>query len=81
MVAPLPKKEMRKYASLWRIYRDKIFTHQQAQEILKEKDRHRVTIFFYNLKKGGWMEYMIDKKDKRRRLYKLINPEDAIKKM
>ena len=81
MVNPLPNKEMMKYASLWRKFKKREFTHSQAQQVLKEKDRHRVTVFFYDLKKNGWLKDSIDKKDKRKRLYRLISPEEAIKNM
>ncbi len=81
MVEPLPKWEMKKYASLWNKFKDKTFTNQEALAVLKEKDPHLLSVFFYDLKKYGWIEINRDKIDKRKKVYNLKSPEEAIKEI
>lgn len=81
MTEPLPKWEMMKYAHLWNILKEKEFTNKKALNILKEKDRHLLSVFFYDLKKLGWIEIKRDSKDKRKKIYKLKEPNQAVKEM
>lgn len=81
MVEPLPKWEMKKYACLWKAFRKNEFTNEQALKILKEKDFHILSVFFYDLKKTGWIEIKRNKKDKRKKIYKLKEPNQAVKEM
>lgn len=81
MVEPLPKWEMKKYAHLWKAFEKKEFTNEQAIKILKEKDYHLLSVLFYDLNKAGWIEIKRDKKDKRKKLYKLKEPNKLIKEI
>jgi len=81
MTKPLPKWEMMKYAYLWKAYENKEFTNEQALKILKEKDPHLLSVLFYDLGNMGWVEIKRDEKDKRKKLYKLKEPNKAVKEM
>jgi len=81
MTEPLPKWEMIKYAYLWKAFKNKEFTNEKANKILKEKDTHLLSVLFYDLKKLGWIEINRDTKDKRKKVYKLKEPNQAVKEM
>jgi len=40
-----------------------------------------ISIILSDLKKAGWLEVRLDPNDSRKRLYKLISPEDALKEI
>lgn len=81
MTLPLPKWEMKKYALLWRAFEQKEFTNEQALNTLKEKDNHILSVLFYDLKKMGWVEVNRDLSDQRRKIYKLKEPNKAVKEI
>jgi len=81
MTFPLPKWEMKKYASLWNKFGDGQFTNQRAQQALKEKDSHLLSVLFYDLKKMGWIVITRDQIDKRKKVYRLKEPNQAVKEM
>lgn len=81
MTEPLPKWEMKKYAALWNKFKSKEFTNEQALKAIKEKKPHILSVFFYDLKKMGWVDINRDKKDQRKKNYKLKEPNQAMKEM
>ena len=81
MVEPLPRWIMKRYSTLWTKFRSKEFTHKQATEILKEKDERVVSLCISDLKKYGWLTVKLDTQDSRIRIYKLKEPEEAVKEM
>jgi hypothetical protein len=81
MTEPLPRWIMKRYSILWNKFKDKEFTHKKATEALKEKDERIVSLFLSDLKKYGWLEVRLDPQDSRIRLYKLKEPNDAVKEM
>ena len=81
MVEPLPRWIMKRYAVLWTKFRDKEFTHKQAAKTLKEKDERVVSLCISDLKKHGWLTAKLDPQDSRIRIYKLKEPEEAVKEM
>jgi len=80
MAEPLPKWVMIRYSKIWNKFKDKSFSHEQAVKILKDKDQV-VSVFLSELKKAGWLEVTLDPKDSRLRLYKLKEPNIAVKEM
>ena len=72
---------MKRYIHLWNVLKNKKFTNQKAQEILKEEDQHLLSVFFYDLKKAGWIIADRDKKDKRKKVYQLKSPEEIFKEI
>ncbi len=80
MISPLPKWIMQRYAKLWNEFRDEPFSHEQAVKFLKDKEQV-VSVFLSDLKKAGWLEVTLNPKDTRIRLYKLKEPNQAVKEM
>lgn len=81
MTKPIPNWLMRKYSILWNKYKGKEFSYQQAMATLKEDDRVFMSITLSRMKKDGWLKTRTNQKDKRKNIYSLEIPEDAIKKM
>jgi len=76
MTKPLPKWIQKRYAILWRKFKDKEFTFEKAI-----KDKKGINVFFSDLRKAGWLEVSLDSKDTRKRVYRLKSPEDGFKGM
>ena len=81
MVKPLPKWEMVKYSILWKHFGKKEFTNEMALKVLKDKNRHILSVLFYDLKKAGWIQIERDEKDQRKKKYKLKEPNELIKEI
>ena len=81
MTDPLPRWIMKRYSILWNKFRSKEFTHKQAVEALKERDERVVSLSISDLKKYGWLKAKLDSQDSRIRIYKLKEPEEAVKEM
>jgi len=79
MVEPLPKWIMKAYSKLWTKFKNKEFNHEDASKTLN--DDKMVSIILSGLKKAGWLEVRLDPTDSRKRLYKLIGPEGALKEI
>ena len=67
---------MKAYAKLWNSFKTKKFTHEQAVKILNMK-KEIVSIIISDLRKFGWLDVTLDKKDSRKRLYELIDSNQA----
>lgn len=78
---PLPKWEAKKFAILWRTFETKEFTNEQADKVLNEEDKHLLSVLFYDLKKNGWIEVSRDNTDKRKKIYKLKEPNMIFKEI
>lgn len=82
MVKPIPKWVMIRYSVLYRELKVKQFTREQAKDALDKyslnQDEKLTNVFFSELAVLGWVTFEQDKKDKRKKIYKLINPEKAI---
>ncbi len=78
VISPLPKWIMKHYSKLWSKFKDKQFTHPQAEELLKITN---TSIVLSRLKKYGWLQPELDPEDSRKRLYKLKDPSEAVKEM
>jgi hypothetical protein len=79
MVEPLPKWIMKAYSKLWTKFKNKEFNHEDASKTLN--DDKMISIILSDLKKAGWLEVRLDPSDSRKRLYKLISPEEALKEI
>ena len=80
MTKVLPKWEMGAYAELWNRYGKKGFSHEDIFKLLNKK-KEVISTLIYDLRKAGWLEVSLHPKDSRKRIYKLIDPEKAIKEM
>jgi len=79
MTQPLPKWIQKRYAVLWKKFKNKEFTFEQAEKVLKDKSG--INVFFSDLKKAGWIIVSLDGEDTRKRKYQLVHPEYAILNM
>ena len=78
MVKPIPKWLMKHYSKLWSKFKNKQFTHKQADSFLKLTN---TSIVLSRLKKYDWLQLSLDPKDSRKRLYILKDPSEAVKEM
>jgi len=74
MVNPIPKWVWKRYALLWKKFKDKPFTFEEAQKELKHVDRNVISVMFNELKNAGWIVVSLGKGDSRKRVYNLSNP-------
>lgn len=79
MIEHLPEWIMQRYAKLWNKFKNKEFTREQAEKILKNDNA--VAVFLSDLRKAGWIEIRMDENDARKTIYKLKAPEKAIKEL
>jgi type I restriction enzyme M protein len=77
---PLPKWMMVRYAMLWKKNKDKPFTMQDAASLIKE-DEKVLAVLFSRLSKMGWLIAEFDPEDRRKRIYKLKEPEKVVEVM
>ncbi len=77
---PLPKWMMRRYALLWRTFKNNKFTLDDCINKLKE-DKKIVLVLISRLRSMGWLETELDKEDARRRFYKLKPLETVVEMM
>ena len=78
MISPIPKWVWKRYALLWKKFKDKPFTFEQAQKELKHVDRNVVSVMFNELKNAGWIAVSLGEGDSRKRVYNLPNPISII---
>jgi hypothetical protein len=81
MSKALPKWVMERYARLWGKFGNKPFSHELASQFLKEAEPTTLSLVIQELKKAGWVIVNSNPKDKRIRIYKLKEPNQAIKEM
>jgi hypothetical protein len=81
MSEALPKWVMERYAKLWDKFGSKSFSHEQASEFPKEAKPTTLSLVIQELKNAGWVTVTFNPKDKRIRMYKLKDPNQAIKEM
>jgi len=79
MTKPLPKWIQTRYATLWNKFKEKDFTFEQAEKVLK--DNKGINVFFSDLRKAGWLEVNFNEEDTRKRIYKLKNPEQGFREL
>lgn len=77
MVSHLTKWIMQRYAKLWSKFKEKPFSYEDIEELLKE-DNRLISVFLSELRKAGWLEVELDPEDSRKRVYKLKNPQETI---
>ena len=79
MTAPLPRWVMLRYAKMWEHFGSRQFSYDDVSSLLKEKNL--LSVFLSELRKAGWLEVTLNPEDSRKRLYRLINPEKAVKEI
>jgi hypothetical protein len=83
MTTAIPKWIMQRYSALYRDFKCKeSFTRQQAGKIFEKyglkNDEKLTNTFFSELAERGWVRVERDKEDKRKKIFKLVNPMEAI---
>ena len=81
MTKPLPKWLMERYSVLWKKFGENEFEHDDASKLLKEEKDRLVSVVLSDLKKHGWLTVKLHPDDSRKRIYKLKNPENAIREI
>lgn len=81
MADAIPRWLMERYAMLLRKHKDNEFTFQEAMETIKEDDKIYMSMVLSELRKAGWLTIKINPDDARKRIYKLILPQEAIEKI
>lgn len=76
MTEHIPEWLMIRYSKLWLKFKDKEFTKEKAEKVLKKDNA--LAVVLSDLRKAGWLEMKMDEKDARKSLYKLKNPQDNI---
>lgn len=79
MTEPLPKWIQTRYSILWNKFKDREFSFEQAEKTLAKKSG--INVFLSDLRKAGWLDASLSSKDIRKRVYRLKNPEQAVKEM
>lgn len=82
MTVTIPKWVMIRYSALYRDFKCKSFTRENAKEVFQKynlkSEEKLANVFFSELNKKGWVIVERNKKDSRKKLFRLINPEQAI---
>ena len=78
MTKTLPAWEMKCYSTLWKKFKDREFTNIEAQKELAVDDPHKVSVLFYNLKRKGWIVIKRSEEAKRKKVYNIMSPENAV---
>ena len=76
MVKHLPEWIMKRYAKLWKKFKDKEFTKEQAQKVLGGDTA--IAVVLSELRKSGWLEMKMSQEDARNTIYNLKDPTEAI---
>ena len=81
MAETIPNWLLQRYAMLFRKYEDGEFSFQEAMKTLKEDDKVYASMVLSELRKAGWLVLKIHPDDARKRIYNLVMPDVAIKKI
>ena len=76
MIQHIPEWLMIRYSKLWIKFKEKEFTKEQAEKILKGDSA--LAVVLSDLRKAGWLEMKMDEQDSRKSLYKLKNPQENV---
>jgi DNA-binding MarR family transcriptional regulator len=75
MTEHIPEWLMIRYSKLWLKFKDKEFTKEQAEKLLKGDNA--LAVVLSDLKKAGWLEMKLSESDARRTIYKLKDPKET----
>lgn len=78
MAEPMPKWLTKRYAILWKIFKDKKFEFEQAKQALNEDNDKRLSVILSDFRKNGWLEVELHPESSRKRIYRLKSPEEII---
>ena len=78
MVEPVAKWLTKRYAILWKKFKDKKFEFEQAKQVLNEDNDKRLSVILSDFRKNGWLEVELHPESSRKRVYRLKSPEEII---
>ena len=81
MTEPMAKWLTKRYAILWLNFKNKKFEFDQAKQVLDEDSDKRLSVILSDFRKNGWLQVELHPESSRKRLYKLISPEDAMEEI
>lgn len=71
---PVPKWVWKRYALLWKKFKERPFTYQEAEKVLKYDKKSAISVIVMELRKAGWVTIQLSQDDARMRVYSLKNP-------
>ena len=74
----MPKWLTKRYAILWKKFKDKKFEFEEAKQALNEDNDKRLSVILSDFRKNGWLEVELHPESSRKRVYKLKSPEEII---
>ena len=74
----MPKWLTKRYAILWKKFKDKKFEFEDAKQTLNENNDKRLSVILSDFRKNGWLEVELHPESSRKRIYKLKSPDKAI---
>lgn len=82
MIVPIPKWVIIRYSALYREFKCRPFTREDAKKVLDNfeinSEEKMTNSFFSALNKSGWVEVSKDKENSRKKIFKLLNPNKII---
>jgi type I restriction enzyme M protein len=78
----IPKWLQIRYSVLWEHFRESPFRFEQASELLVNKNKDdwaQIPVILSELKKSGWLNVESDPNDLRKKIYRLVSREKAIR--
>ena len=78
MTEPMPKWLTKRYAILWKKFKDNKFEFDQAKQVLNEDNDKRLSVILSDFRKNGWLEVELHPESSRKRVYRLKSPEEII---
>ena len=81
MTEPMPKWLTKRYAILWKRFKDEKFEFEEAKRTLNEDNDKRLSVILSDFKKNGWLNVELHPESSRKRLYKLKSPDKVMNEM
>lgn len=81
MTDPMPKWLTKRYAILWKEFKENEFEFEEAKKILDEGNDKRLSVILSDFKKNGWIEVKLHPESSRKRIYKLKSPDKAMEEI
>jgi hypothetical protein len=81
MTEPMPKWLTRRYAILWKGFKDKSFEFEDAKKLLNEDNDKRLSVILSDFRKYGWLKVELHPESSRKRIYKLKSPTAAFEEI
>ena len=82
MAKPIPKWVQERVSRIWKKYDSKELTFEMIEDILSPMDdRNTISVFLNELKKAEWIDIKPSKKDMRKKIYTIKEPNIIMKEL